>query len=66
MSLKLGKAPSDYDGADQARMRAAIERADGQNLKRDVATTYLLLSKPDGTVGKLTVNSAGVLTWTAI
>jgi hypothetical protein len=31
-----------------------------------VATTYLLLAKPDGTVGKLTVNSSGVLTWTAL
>ena len=27
---------------------------------------YLLLSKPDGTVGKLTVNGSGVVTWTAL
>jgi hypothetical protein len=28
--------------------------------------TYLLLSKADGTAGKLTVNGSGALTWTAI
>jgi hypothetical protein len=31
-----------------------------------VAVTYILLSKADGTVGKLTVDGAGTLTWTAI
>lgn len=64
--MKLAPAPAAYDAADQARMRAEIERADAHNLKRGAATTYILLSKPDGTVGKLTVNSAGVPTWTAI
>jgi hypothetical protein len=64
--MKLAPAPPAYDAADQARLRAEIERADAQNLKRGAATTYLLLSKPDGTVGKLTVDGAGVLTWTAI
>ena len=66
MSLKLPKAPGQYDRDDQAAMRGAIERADAQNLKRGVAVTYILLSKADGTVGKLTVNGAGVLVWTAI
>lgn len=64
--MKLAPAPPVYDPADQARVRAEIERADGQNLKRGVAAAYILLSKPDGTVGKLTVNGSGVLTWTAI
>ena len=64
--MKIAPAPPIYDPADQARMRAEIERADAQNLKRGVAASYLLLSKPDGTVGKLTVNSSGVLVWTAI
>ena len=66
MSVKLPKAPAAYDPRDQAQLRDAIERADAQNLKRGAATTYILLSKPDGTVGKLTVNGSGVLTWTAI
>lgn len=64
--MKLAPAPPIYDAADQARLRAEIERADGQNLKRNAATTYLLLSKLDGTVGKLTVNGSGVLVWTAL
>jgi hypothetical protein len=64
--MKLAPAPPQYDPADQTRMRAEIERADAQNLKRGVATTYLLLAKSDGAVGKLTVNSSGVLVWTAL
>jgi hypothetical protein len=64
--MKLAPAPPIYDAADQARVRAEIERADAQNLKRGVASTYLLLRKADGTVGKLTVNSSGVLTWSAL
>lgn len=66
MSLKLPKAPAGYERDDQAQVRGALERADSQNLKRGAAVTYILLSKADGTVGKLTVNGSGVLTWTAI
>jgi hypothetical protein len=66
VSLKLPSAPGQYERDDQARMRGAIERADAQTLKRGVAVSYILLSKPDGTVGKLTVNGSGALTWTAI
>lgn len=64
--MKLAPAPATYEAADQARVRAEIERADAQNIKRGQAVTYVLLSKADGTVGKLTVSSSGVLTWTAI
>ncbi len=64
--MKLPAAPPSYDPADQSRLRGALERADEQTLKRGMAQPFLLLSKPDGTVGKLTVNSAGVLTWTAL
>lgn len=64
--MKLAAAPAQYDAGDQARLRGALERADDQNLKRGVALPFLLLSKPDGTVGRLAVNSAGVLTWTAL
>lgn len=64
--MKLAPAPPTYDPADQTRVRAEVERADAQNLKRGVAASHILLSKPDGTVGKLTVNDAGVLTWTPL
>ena len=64
--MKLPAAPGQYDAADQARIRAAIEQADAQTVKRSVAVTYLLLSQPDGTVGKLTVNSSVAVIWTAL
>jgi hypothetical protein len=64
--VKLAAPPQDYDARDQAQMRGTLERADQQNLKRGVALPFLLLSKPDGTVGKLTVSNAGVLSWTAL
>jgi hypothetical protein len=64
--VKLSPAPILYDPADQARLRAELERADAQNLKRGAAAPFLLLSKPDGTVGKLTVTSGGALVWTAL
>ena len=64
--MKLAPAPPQFDPADQARVRAEIERADGRSLKRDVAAPFLLLTKPDGTVGKLTVSNAGVLAWTPL
>lgn len=48
-------------------MRRALEQADGQSVKKGVAVTYLLLAASDnGTVGKLTVTSAGVLSWAAL
>jgi hypothetical protein len=64
--VKLSSAPPLYDPADQVRLRAELERADAQNLKRGVAAPFLLLAKPDGTVGKLTVTSGGALVWTAL
>lgn len=64
--MKLASAPAQYDPGDQSRLRGALEQADADNLKRGVAQPYLLLAKPDGTVGKLSVNGAGTLTWTAL
>lgn len=64
--MKLPAAPPLYDPADQSRLRGALERADEQTLKRGVAQPFLLLSRPDGTVGKLTVSNSGVLSWTAL
>jgi hypothetical protein len=66
MALKLPVASATYSPADQAQMRGAIERADAQNLKRDAALPFVLLSKPDGSVGKLTVDNLGALHWTAL
>ncbi len=64
--MRLAAAPARYDPADQARLRGALEQADADNLKRGVALPHLLLTKPDGTVGKLTVNGAGAVIWTAL
>lgn len=64
--MKLPAAPPLYDAADQGRLRGALERADEQTLKRGVAQPFLLLSKPDGTVGRLTVSNTGALSWTAL
>ncbi|HUO23649.1 MAG TPA: hypothetical protein VMU59_14125 [Caulobacteraceae bacterium] len=64
--MKLAAAPARYDAADQARLRGALEQADADNLKRGVALPFVLLAKPDGTVGRLTVDSSGALIWTAI
>ncbi len=64
--MRLAAAPARYDPADQARLRGALEQADADNLKRGVALPFVLLSKPDGTVGKLAVDSSGAVTWTAI
>lgn len=64
--MKLAAAPAVYDAGDQARARAALERADADNLKRGVALPFLLLKKPDGTVGRLCVDNTGAITWTAL
>jgi hypothetical protein len=64
--MKLATAPAKYDSGDQARVRAAVEDADRQNLKRGVAASFLLMTKPDGTVGRLTIDSSGTPIWTAL
>lgn len=64
--MKLPTPPFEYDRNDQSRMRGELEVADGQNIKRQSSVTYLLMSKADGTVGKLTINSSGTPIWTAL
>ena len=59
--LKLGGAPARYDAGEEARNRAALERADAQNLKAGVAAARLLLRSPSGRVWAVTVNDAGAL-----
>lgn len=61
--MKLAAAPSKYDPRDQAQMRGAIERADALNMKANVAVDFVLLRRPDGTVGKLTVDNANALSF---
>lgn len=64
--MRLAAAPARYDAADQARLRGALEQADAENLKRGVALPFVLLSKPDGTVGKLAVDGSGAVIWTVL
>lgn len=64
--MKTSPPRQQYDQADEARFRRDVELADAQNLKRSAAVTYILMSKPDGTVGKLTINSSGSPIWTAL
>jgi hypothetical protein len=64
--MKLPAAPPAYDQTDQAQMRREMLTADKENLKRQSSETYILMSKPDGTVGKLTINAGGTPIWTAL
>ena len=64
--MRLATPPPAYDRDDQAQLRGALERADQQNLKRGTAEPFLLLSRPDGTVGRLSVDRSGAVIWTAL
>ena len=65
--MKLPASPPKYDPANEAQTRAALERADGENVKKRVAQDGLYLrATDDGSTMKLTVTSAGVMTWTQV
>jgi hypothetical protein len=64
--MKLATPPAKYDSSDQAQMRGTLEREDANNLKKGSSVPFILMSKPDGTVGRLTINGAGVPIWTAL
>jgi hypothetical protein len=64
--LKLAKAPEGYSASDQAQLRGQIEREDAQNIKKNTAVPHLLITKPDGTVGRLTIDSTGNPKWAAL
>ena len=64
--MKLATPPQAYDPGEQAQLRGQLERADAQNLKTNAAVPHLLITKPDGTVGKLTIDSTGNVTWAAL
>lgn len=66
MSLKLASAPAQYDPRDQSLMRGALLAEDKANLKVSVAVTFLLMKRPDGTVGRLTVDNTNALSFTPL
>lgn len=67
----LGPAPTAYDPKDQTELRAALRRADGENLKKGRDIRFgsgfgrLIFVDTDGTQYELTA-PAGVTTWTAL
>ena len=67
---KLGRPPSKYDEKDQIALREAIERADGENVKKgqnyDLGTSLLILTSPNGTRYAVTVDNAGTLSTSAV
>jgi hypothetical protein len=68
--LNLSSPPDDYSRTDQAQMRDAIRRADGENFKRgrdiEAGGGRVILTSPDGNRWALTVSNAGVVGATAI
>jgi hypothetical protein len=64
--MKLPVPPAGYDVGDQARMRGQVELADSQSLKRMTAEPFILLRRPDGVVGRLTVDNANALHFTPL
>ena len=65
--MKLSSAPLKYEPGDQARMRQAIQDADAQNVKKQTAQPAIYLTATDtGATMKMTVNAAGVMTWTQV
>lgn len=65
--MKLASAPPTYNSGDQAQMRRELLGADAQNIKRGAAEAALYLTATnDGSTMKMTVTSAGVVTWTQV
>lgn len=64
--MKLAAAPKVYDQTDQAQMRRELLTADAENVKKARAVPFILLQRPDGTVGKLTVDNANALSFTPL
>jgi hypothetical protein len=63
--MQLSRPGRNFDPQDEARVRAAIERADAENLKRgrdiEVGGGRLILTSPDGTRFRLIVGNDGSL-----
>ena len=56
--MQLPKAPAQYDGADQARLRGMLEREDKKNQK---VSGDIVLVAIDGSRWKLIVDTSGIL-----
>jgi len=63
--MNLPKPSAQYDAANETQTRSAIEREDARNLKKGgnilVGKSALVLTAPDGSLWRITVADAGVL-----
>lgn len=68
--MKLARAPERYDVQDQAQLRATVERADLENIKRgrdiELVRERLILRSPNGTRYVVTVSDTGTLSAVAL
>lgn len=66
----LNRSPVKYNVEDQDRLRADLERADGDNLKRgldiEMASGRLIGTSPNGSRFVLVFNNDGTLTTAAL
>ena len=67
--MNLPKPPSQYDAANEAQMRSAIEREDARNIKKGgnifAGKGALVLTAPNGSLWQVTVSNTGALSATA-
>lgn len=67
--MKLPAPSKQYDAANEAQTRSAIEREDARNLKKGgkilVGKGALVLTAPNGSLWQVTVSNSGVLSATA-
>lgn len=63
--MNLPKATPQYDAANEAQTRSAVEREDARNLKKGgnilVGKGALVLTAPNGSLWQITVSNSGVL-----
>ena len=67
--MRLPAPPKQYDPANEAQTRSAIEREDARNLKKGgnvlAGKGVLVLTAPNGSLWQITVSDSGVLSATA-
>ncbi len=67
--MKLPRPSESYDAMDESITRAAIERADDENLKRgrdlEVHPARIILRSPNGSRWAITVSNTGTLSASA-
>lgn len=68
--MQLSRPGQAFDAQDEARVRAAIERADAENFKRgrdvEIGGGRLILTSPDGTRFQVIVEDDGSLDTVAL